>query len=62
MNRMEKMYKDFMRYGIIISCMDYDFPIDKKTVTMKVAELTGVRALFILVNGEVKTAEYLGVS
>ena len=62
MNGMEEMYKDFMHYGTVISAMDYDFPNDKKIITMKVAELNGVRALFILVNGEVKSTEYLGVN
>lgn len=56
---MEKMYKDFARYGTIINSFDYDFPQDRKFVTMKVIQLDGIKALFILVNGEVKQAEYL---
>lgn len=59
---MEKMYKDFAHYGHIIHSWEYDFSDCGKYVTLKVIELNDIKVLFTLVNGEVKSAEYLGVN
>ena len=55
----EAMYKDFMHYGKILKCDDFIFDEDDICITMKVAELDGIRALFIIRNGKVVSAEDL---
>ncbi len=55
----EVMYKDFMHYGEILKCDDFIFESDNIYITMKVAELDGVRVMFVVRNGKVISAEDL---
>lgn len=51
---METNYKDYMRYGEILSCEDFDFTsVGGNIITVKVAKLGNNIHQFICVNGQV---------
>ena len=62
MKNKEALYRDFIHYGEVEFNSEHDFTKwGGSFYTIKVIKLNGVRMMFILGDGEVKSIEYLGV-
>lgn len=55
----EQIYKDYMHYGEILFCRDFEFKNEGFIITMKVAILDGVKRLFYCRDGKLIKIEIL---